>query len=50
MGNVFRRKCRKDQAFQLFIGDLEMVRELEVDGESMRLTLRDGTGVMSFRR
>ena len=50
VGNVFRRKCRKDQAFQLFIGDLEMVRELEVDGESMRLTLRDGTGVMTFKR
>jgi uncharacterized hydrophobic protein (TIGR00341 family) len=50
MGNVFRRKCRKDPAFQLFIGDLEMVRELEVEGENMRLILRDGTAVMTFKR
>jgi len=49
-GNVFRRKCKKDQAFQLFIDDLEMVREFELADDKLRLLLRDGTGVMTFEQ
>ena len=50
MGNTFRRKCRKDESFQLFVSDLEMARELELDGDLLRLTHRDGTSVMTFQR
>lgn len=50
VGNVFRHKCRKDQAFQLFIDDLEMVREFELVDGKLRLLLRDGTAVMTFER
>jgi heat shock protein HslJ len=50
VGNTFRRTCRKDRAFQLFIGDLEMARELELDGDLLRLTHRDGSSVMTFQR
>ena len=50
VGNIFRRTCRKDPAFQLYIGDLEMARELELVDGKLRLILRDGTGVMTFEQ
>lgn len=48
--NLFRRGCRKDAALQVFVADLESARAISLDGDTLRLVLRDDTGVMAFER
>jgi uncharacterized hydrophobic protein (TIGR00271 family) len=48
--NWFRAGCKKDKALEVFVSDLTTVRQMALDGDMLRLSLRDGTGVISFRR
>ena len=43
-------KCRNDDDFQTFLGDLQRATEFFVDGNEMQITMTTDSGIMHFRR